>query len=83
VPEARAFWGHEYAADTRNIRNQFESGGPEFLVYGQNLGRDWGEFGLGLSMQLGDRVRLGLHYDAYVTPDAVAHGGMGQVQLAW
>jgi outer membrane autotransporter protein len=83
LPEVRAFWVHEYAAETRTISNQFEAGGPAFLIYGQNLGRDWGDFGLGLTTQLGDRVRIGLQYDAYVTPDAVAHGGMGHVQLSW
>jgi uncharacterized protein with beta-barrel porin domain len=83
LPEARAFWVHEYAADTRNISNQFEGGGPNFLIYGQNLGRDWGDFGVGFSMQLGDWLRVGLHYDAFVTPDAVAHGGWGQVQVWW
>jgi uncharacterized protein with beta-barrel porin domain len=83
LPEARAFWVHEYAADTRNTSNTFAGGGPDFLVYGQNLGRDWGDFGLGLSMQLGSRVRVGLQYDAFVNADAVAHGGWGQVQLSW
>jgi len=28
-------------------------------------------------------VRIGVHYDAFVTPEAVAHGGWGQVQIAW
>ncbi len=52
LPEVRGFWVHEYAADTRNIGNQFAGGGPDFLIYGSNLGRDWGLFGLGLSTQL-------------------------------
>jgi len=83
LPEARAFWVHEYAADTRDINNQFASGGPDFLIYGQNLGRDWGQFGCGLSAQLGDRVRIGLQYDAFVNADSVAHGGMAQMQVRW
>jgi outer membrane autotransporter protein len=83
LPEVRAFWVHEYAADTRNITNQFAAGGPAFLIYGQNLGRDWGNFGLGLSMQLGNRARIGLHYEADVTANSVAHGGMAQVQVTW
>lgn len=28
-------------------------------------------------------ARMPLAYQSYVTPSAVAHGGMGQVQLAW
>jgi fibronectin-binding autotransporter adhesin len=83
VPELRAFWVHEYADDNRDITNTFAAGGPSFTIAGQNLGRDFGQFGVGLSRQWGDRVRASLQYDLYVTPDAVAHGGMGQVQFSW
>jgi outer membrane autotransporter protein len=83
LPEVRGFWIHEYAADTRGLGAQFAGGGPEFLVLGQNLGRDWGLFGVGLTGQFGERVRIGLHYDGYFTSNAQSHGGMGQVQLTW
>jgi outer membrane autotransporter protein len=83
LPEAGAYWIHEYAADTRNDVNQFAGGGPQFLAYGANLGRDFGLFSLGVSTQAGPALRIGLNYQSYVTPTAVAHGGMGQVQLAW
>jgi len=74
---------HEYAADTRDISNTFAGGGGDFLVYGENLGRDWGLLGVGLTTQLRDRVRIGVHFDSYVTPNSEAYGGMGQVQLTW
>jgi autotransporter-associated beta strand protein len=83
LPEARAFWVHEYAADTRDITNTFEGGGPAFLIRGSNLGRDWGLFGLGLSAQVSNAIRVGLHYDAWVTENGQAHGGWGQVQVSW
>jgi outer membrane autotransporter protein len=83
LPEVRGFWVHEYSADTRGLGAQFAGGGPEFLVYGQNLGRDWGLFGAGLTGQFGQRVRIGLHYDGYFTSNAQSHGGMGQLQLTW
>ena len=40
-------------------------------------------FSAGVSTQAGPSLRLGVNYQSYVTPTAVAHGGMGQVQLAW
>jgi outer membrane autotransporter protein len=83
VPEVRGFWVHEYASDTRSIGAEFAGGGPEFPIFGQNVGRDWGLFGLGLTGQIGERVRVGLHYDGYFTSNAQSHGGMGQVQLTW
>ena len=83
LPEAGAYWIHEYAADTRNDVNQFAGGGPVFLANGANLGRDFGLFSAGVSTQAGPSMRLGVNYQSYVTPTAVAHGGMGQVQFAW
>jgi hypothetical protein len=62
---------------------QFAGGGPVFAAYGGNLGRDFGLFTTGLSTQMGPSMRAGLYYMNYVTPTAVANGGMGQVQLAW
>jgi autotransporter-associated beta strand protein len=82
LPEAHAFWVHEYAADTRNVHEQF-AGGPSFLIYGQNLGRDWGLFGVGLATQVSAAIRVGIYYDAYVTENGQANGGMGQVQVSW
>ena len=70
-------------ADTRNSASSFAGGGPQFLAYGGNLGRDFGLFTTGLSTQMGPSLRAGLYYMSYVTPPAVAHGGMGQVHLAW
>ena len=82
-PEARAFWVREYAGDTRSISNQFQAGGPAFTILGQNLGRDWGLLGVGVSAQLGECVRVALHYDGYLTQSAEAHGGMAEVELRW
>ena len=53
----------EYAGDTRNITNTFAAGGPSFLIEGLTLGRDWGLFGLGLSAQVSDAIRVGLRFD--------------------
>jgi hypothetical protein len=53
--------------------------GPPAAVYGGNLGRDFGLFTTRLSPQMGPTMRA----MNYVTPTAVAHGGMGQVQRAW
>ena len=83
LPEAGAYWIHEYAQNGRGDINQFAGGGPLFLTNGGNLGRDFGLFTAGLSTQAGPSVRLGINYQSYVTPSAVAHGGMGQVELSW
>lgn len=77
------YWVHEFALNNRTEVNQFAGGGPVFPAYGGNLGRDFGLFTTGLSTQMGPSMRAGLYYMNYVTPTAVAHGGMGQVQLAW
>ena len=82
-PEAHAFWVREYANDTRTISNTFAGGGPAFAIWGQNLGRDWGLLGVGLTGQFGECLRVGLHYDGYVTNNAVAHGGMADFELRW
>jgi hypothetical protein len=63
--------------------NQFAGGGPAFLANGANLGRDFGLFTTGVSTQMGSSLRAGFYYMSNVTPTAVAHGGMGQVQIAW
>jgi autotransporter-associated beta strand protein len=83
LPEVRAFWMHEYAANTRDIDNQFVAGDPEFQILGRNLARNRADFGLGLSMQVGSRLRIGLQYDALIDSVAVVHGCWGQAQLAW
>ena len=57
LPEAGAYWIHEYAADTRNDVNQFAGGGPVFLANGANLGRDFGLFSAGVSTQAGPSMR--------------------------
>ena len=73
---------HECADQNRDIRNQSVSGGSEFTIAGQNLGRDFGDLGLGVAMQLG-RFRLSLNYDCLLSNRAVSHGGMGQVEWSW
>jgi outer membrane autotransporter protein len=83
LPEAGAYWVHEYAQNSREDVNSFAGGGPTFQSNGANLGRDFGMFTTGLSTQMGPSFRAGLYYMNYVTPTAVAHGGMGQVQIAW
>lgn len=83
LPEAGAYWIHEYAQNSREVVNQFAGGGPTFIANGANLGRDFGLFSTGFSTQMGPRMRAGMYYMNYVTPTAVAHGGMGQLQLAW
>ena len=81
-PELRSFWVHECADQNRDIRNQFVGGGSEFTIAGQNLGRDFGDLGVGVAMQLG-RFRLSLNYDCLLSTNAVSHGGMGQVEWSW
>ena len=83
LPEAGAYWIHEYAQNSRGDVSQFAGGGPQFLASGGNLGRDFGLFTAGLSTQAGPSIRLGINYQSYVTPSAVAHGGMGQIQFTW
>jgi uncharacterized protein with beta-barrel porin domain len=74
---------HDYASDTRNSGNQFAAGGPDFQIYGANLGRDWGVLGAGLSTQLNSFTRIGAQYQGYVTPTSEANGGMAQLQSSW
>jgi outer membrane autotransporter protein len=83
LPEAGAYWIHEYAQNSREDVNQFAGGDPVFLAKGANLGRDFGLFTTGFSTQMGPSLRAGFYYMNYVTPTAVAHGGMGQLQIAW
>jgi uncharacterized protein with beta-barrel porin domain len=83
LPEVSAYWMHECAQDDRDDVQQFAGGNPVFLVQGANLGREFGLFKVGLSIQMGSSLQAGLYYMNYVTPTAVANGGMGQLQLSW
>jgi outer membrane autotransporter protein len=83
LPEAGAYWIHEFAQNSREDVNQFAGGGPVFLANGANLGRDFGLFTTGFSTQMGPSLRTGFYYTSYISPTAVVHGGMGQVQIAW
>ena len=56
LPEAGAYWVHEYAQNNRTEVNQFAGGGPVFAAYGGNLGRDFGLFTTGLSTAVGTSI---------------------------
>jgi autotransporter-associated beta strand protein len=83
LAELGAYWIHEYAQDKREDVNSFAGGGAAFLTEGGNLGRDFGLFTAGVSAQMGSSMVARLYYLNYVSPSAVANGGMAEVQLMW
>ncbi|MBK6656858.1 MAG: autotransporter domain-containing protein [Proteobacteria bacterium] len=57
--------------------------GSSFLSQGNVLGRNFGEFGVGASAKLAERVVLYVGYDAQVSNNQSAHGIVGGMQLSW
>jgi outer membrane autotransporter protein len=58
-------------------------GGGAFVSAGNELGRDFGEFGAGVTATLTDRLQVYLGYDAQVSTRQSAHGGTAGFQVSW
>jgi outer membrane autotransporter protein len=83
-PYLEARWTHEVLNDDRLVDAQFAGiTGGSFVSAGNMLGRDFGEFGVGLLGNLSRRVQLYVGYDAQVSTRQSAHGGTAGFQVNW
>jgi outer membrane autotransporter protein len=84
APFLEARWAHETLNNQRLVDAQFVGApGGSFVSSGSVLGRDFGEFGAGVSTKLGERIQLFAIYDAQVSSGQAAHGGTAGFQIAW
>jgi outer membrane autotransporter protein len=84
APYLQARWTHEVLDNQRLVDANFAGvNGSSFLSQGNVLGRNFGEFGVGASAKLAERVVLYVGYDAQVSGNQSAHGIVGGMQFSW
>ena len=57
--------------------------GNGFISAGNQLGRNFGLFGIGLNTAFTDSVGCYLGYDAITAERSISHAGTGGLQIAW
>lgn len=83
-PYLQGRWAHEVLENQRLIDAQFAGAvGGSFVSLGNVLGRDFGDFGVGIVTAVSLRLTLYLSYDAQVSTRQSAHGGAGGFAYVW
>ncbi|MFO0946107.1 MAG: autotransporter domain-containing protein [Planctomycetota bacterium] len=84
TPYVQGRWTHEVLENQRLIDAQFAGVvGGSFVSQGNVLGRDFGEFGTGVTVNLTERIQVFAGYDAQISSRQSAHGGIGGLQIQW
>jgi len=84
VPDLHARYAYELLDPDRLVTANFGGVvGGGFLTAGNQLGRNFGLFGLGLSAAFTPRVGGYLGYDATTADRSISHAGSGGLQIAW
>ncbi|MFO0949208.1 MAG: autotransporter domain-containing protein [Planctomycetota bacterium] len=84
TPYVQGRWTHEVLENERLIDAQFTGVvGGSFVSQGNVLGRDFAEFGTGVTADLTSQVQVFLGYDAQISTRQSAHGGIGGLQIRW
>jgi outer membrane autotransporter protein len=84
TPYVQGRWTHEVLENERLIDAQFAGVvGGSFVSQGNVLGRDFAEFGAGITADLTSNIQVYLGYDAQISSRQSAHGGMGGLQIRW
>lgn len=87
---ARAAWAHEYLdtcsfayAQMSNPNGAYFESNSTFQVRGNDSGRDWGMFGLGLDTDLSKHAKLFGNYDCMVNGQQAIHTGNLGLEFGW
>ncbi len=56
---------------------------PKWRMYGNDGGRDWLNFGLGINYTFRDRITLGANWDLFANQYTTVNGLMAGVSVAW
>lgn len=84
TPYFQGRWSHEVLENQRLIDAQFVGAtGGSFVSLGNVLGRDFGEFGAGITTALSSQLMLYLAYDAQISTRQSAQGGAGGFAYVW
>ena len=84
IPELRAQWMHEMIDEGNVVQSSFTSApGSIFSARGVKLGRDFGLFGAGLTIQLQKGISILANYDLQASDKFVSHTGSGGVEFVW
>jgi outer membrane autotransporter protein len=84
TPYLEGRWAHEVLNNGRLVDAQFAGvPGGAFVSAGNELGRDFGEFGAGFLAAASERLQVYLGYDAQVSARQSAHGGTAGFQVSW
>ncbi|AMV19101.1 autotransporter outer membrane beta-barrel domain-containing protein [Planctomyces sp. SH-PL14] len=84
VPDLHARYAYELLDPDRLVTANFGGVvGGGFLTAGNQLGRNFGLFGLGLNAAFTPRVGGYLGYDATTADRTVSHAGTGGLQITW
>lgn len=84
VPDVHARYAYELLdADRLVTANIGGVVGGGFLTAGNQLGRNFGLFGIGLNAAFTPRVGGYLGYDATTSDRSISHAGNGGLQIAW
>jgi outer membrane autotransporter protein len=83
-PYLQGRWTHEVLDNQRLVDANFAGVvGGSFVAQGNVLGRDFGEFGVGVSTNFTEQVSFYTGYDAQVSTRQNAHGLIGGFQFCW
>jgi len=84
VPTLQARYAYEFCDVDRLVTANFAGVvGSTFTTAGNQLGRNFGQFGLGLNTALTNRVGSFLGYDLVTADRAVSHSGNTGLQIVW
>jgi outer membrane autotransporter protein len=84
APYVQGRWTHEVLQNERLVDANFAGViGSSFVAAGNVLGRDFGELGVGVSMNLTQTLVMHVGYDAQVSSRQNAHGLVGGFQINW
>lgn len=83
TPEVRASWMHEFLDTNQVFSSNFAGATGAFAVDGVDLGRDWANVGVGVSLQVSANSRLFGGYDAQLNDHQVWHVGSGGFEAVW
>ncbi|MGC3966137.1 MAG: autotransporter outer membrane beta-barrel domain-containing protein [Pirellulales bacterium] len=84
VPDLHARYAYEMLDVDRLVTANFSGAvGGSFLAGGNQLGRHFGQYGVGLNAAFTRRFGGYLGYDAVTADRTVSHTGSGGLQLAW
>ncbi len=84
IPNLHARYGHEFLDVGRFVTANFAGTvGGAFTTAGNQLGRNFGQYGVGVNTVFTRNIGAYASYDLLTAERAVSHTGSGGLQLAW